>query len=165
MHFLTVSKWPHMGFALICQSCSQAVGTHFRRKGRWRRPMLRGGWHIAEIWKGQLVNNRITTPRERRLTRKLPQASGCELGHASSLGFTLQHTEQNMLSMSPLDNGNYERASAESGARTFVFMGKIWVFAARPDPTRPGPITLFKGLYLRNRMSDREAVFFDEYHL
>ena len=32
-------------------------------------------------------------------------------------------------------------------------------------PTRPGPITLFKVLYLRNRMSDRQAVFFDEYHL
>ena len=36
---------------------------------------------------------------------------------------------------------------------------------ARPDPARPGPITLFKALYLRNRMSDRQAVFFDEYHL
>ena len=35
----------------------------------------------------------------------------------------------------------------------------------RPDPARPGPITLFKVLYLRNRMSDRQAVFFDEYHL
>ena len=42
-------------------------------------------------------------------------------------------------------------------------------------PTRPDPITLFKALYLRNRMSDRQAVmtsmsdrqavFFDEYHL
>ena len=32
-------------------------------------------------------------------------------------------------------------------------------------PARPGPITLFKALYLRNRMSDRQAVFFDEYHL
>ena len=32
-------------------------------------------------------------------------------------------------------------------------------------PTRPGPNTLFKALYLRNRMSDRQAVFFDEYHL
>ena len=36
---------------------------------------------------------------------------------------------------------------------------------SRPDPTRPGPITLFKALYLRNRMSGRQAVFFDEYHL
>ena len=36
---------------------------------------------------------------------------------------------------------------------------------SRPDPARPGPITLFKALYLRNRMSDRQAVFFDEYHL
>ena len=36
---------------------------------------------------------------------------------------------------------------------------------SRPGPTRPGPITLFKVLYLRNRMSDRQAVFFDEYHL
>ena len=36
---------------------------------------------------------------------------------------------------------------------------------SRPDPTRPDPITLFKVLYLRNRMSDRQAVFFDEYHL
>ena len=61
--------------------------------------------------------------------------------------------------------GDYERASAASGASSFVFKGKIWVFAARPDPTRPDPITLFKGLYLRNRMSDRQAVFFDEYHL
>ena len=31
--------------------------------------------------------------------------------------------------------------------------------------TRPGPITLFKALYLRNRVSDRQAVFFGEYHL
>ena len=107
------------------------------------------------------------------------------------------------------------------------FKGKIWVFAARPDPARPGPapsrslkpyisgttclidkrsslmnttwmlklygmvtvlrqcrswhvaraklgvlwtarpgpIALFKALYLRNRTSDRQAVFFDEYHL
>ena len=36
---------------------------------------------------------------------------------------------------------------------------------SRPDPTRPDPITLFKVLYLRNRMADRQAVFFDEYHL
>ena len=36
---------------------------------------------------------------------------------------------------------------------------------SRPDPARPGPITLFKALYLSNRMSDRQAVFFDEYHL
>ena len=36
---------------------------------------------------------------------------------------------------------------------------------SRPDPTRPDPITLFKALYLGNRMSDRQAVFFDEYHL
>ena len=57
----------------------------------------------------------------------------------------------------------YERASAASAASSFVFKGKIGVFAARPDPTRP--ITLFKVLYLRNRMSDRQAVFFDEYHL
>ena len=60
---------------------------------------------------------------------------------------------------------NYERASAASGASSFVFKAKIWVFAARPGPTRPDPITLFKALYLRNRMSDRQAVFFDEYHL
>ena len=53
----------------------------------------------------------------------------------------------------------YERASS------FVFKGKILVFAARPGPARPGPITLFKALYLRNRMSDRQAVFFDECHL
>ena len=36
---------------------------------------------------------------------------------------------------------------------------------ARPGPARPDPITLFKALYLRNRMSDRQVVFFDEYHL
>ena len=36
---------------------------------------------------------------------------------------------------------------------------------SRPDPTRPGPITIFKSLYLRNRMSDWQAVLFDEYHL
>ena len=36
---------------------------------------------------------------------------------------------------------------------------------SRPGPARPGPITLFKVLYLRNRISDRQAVFFDEYHL
>ena len=36
---------------------------------------------------------------------------------------------------------------------------------SRPGPARPDPITLFKALYLRNRMSDRQAVFFDEYHL
>ena len=45
------------------------------------------------------------------------------------------------------------------------FKGKIWVFAARPGPARPDPITLFKVLHLRNHMSDRQAVFFDEYHL
>ena len=59
----------------------------------------------------------------------------------------------------------YERASAASGASSFVFKGKIWVFAARPYPARPDPITLFKALYLRNRMSDQQAVFFDEHHL
>ena len=36
---------------------------------------------------------------------------------------------------------------------------------SRHGPARPDPITLFKSLYLRNRMSDRQAVFFDEYHL
>ena len=36
---------------------------------------------------------------------------------------------------------------------------------SRPCPARPDPITLSKALYLRNRMSDRQAVFFDEYHL
>ena len=36
---------------------------------------------------------------------------------------------------------------------------------SRPDPARPDPNTLFKVLYHRNRMSDRQAVFFDEYHL
>ena len=34
-------------------------------------------------------------------------------------------------------SGNYERANAASGASSFEFKGKIWVFAARPDPTRP----------------------------
>ena len=38
-------------------------------------------------------------------------------------------------------------------------------YSRRPGPARPGPITLFKALYLRNRMSHRQAVFFDEYHL
>ena len=32
-------------------------------------------------------------------------------------------------------------------------------------PARPDPITLFKALYLRNRMPDRQAVFCGEYHL
>ena len=67
------------------------------------------------------------------------------------------------INLSPVVNAvllYYERASAASGASSFVFKGKIWVYAARPDP-----ITLFKALYLRNRMSDRQAVFFDEYHL
>ena len=34
-------------------------------------------------------------------------------------------------------------------------------------PTRPGqaPSRSLKVLYLRNRMSDRQAAFFDEYHL
>ena len=36
---------------------------------------------------------------------------------------------------------------------------------SRPGPARPDPITFFKALYLRNRMSDRQAVFFDEDHL
>ena len=31
----------------------------------------------------------------------------------------------------------YERANAASGASSFEFKGKIWVFAARPGPTRP----------------------------
>ena len=57
----------------------------------------------------------------------------------------------------------YERASAASGASSFVFKGKSEY--SRPDPARPGPITLFKVLYLRNCMSDRQAVFFDEYSL
>ena len=35
----------------------------------------------------------------------------------------------------------------------------------QPNPTRPGPITVGKVLYLENRKSDRQAVFFDEYHL
>ena len=64
-----------------------------------------------------------------------------------------------------IDPCYYERASAASGASSFEFKGKIWVFAARPGPARPDPSTLFKALYLRNRMSDRQAVFFDEYHL
>ena len=63
---------------------------------------------------------------------------------------------------------NYERASGASsyvtsGASSFVFKGKSEY--SRPDPARPDPITLFKVLYLRNRMSDRQAGFFDEYHL
>ena len=37
------------------------------------------------------------------------------------------------------DEPYYERASAASGASSFVFKEKIWVFAARPDPTRPDP--------------------------
>ena len=41
-----------------------------------------------------------------------------------------------------------------------VARAKLGVGLARPDP-----ITLFKALYLRNRMSDRQPVFFDEYHL
>ena len=49
----------------------------------------------------------------------------------------------------------YERASAASGASSFSYLRE----------KRPGPITLFKTLYLRNRMSDQQAVFFDEYHL
>ena len=57
----------------------------------------------------------------------------------------------------------YERARAASGASSFVFKEKYEY--SLPDPTRPGPITIFKSLYLRNRMSDRQAVFFDEYHL
>ena len=59
-------------------------------------------------------------------------------------------------------NSSYERASAASGASSFEFKGKILSIRG---PARPGPITLFKALYLRNRMSDRQAVFFDEYHL
>ena len=35
----------------------------------------------------------------------------------------------------------------------------------KSEYSRPDPITLFKALYLGNRMSDRQAVFFDEYHL
>ena len=35
----------------------------------------------------------------------------------------------------------------------------------KSEYSRPGPITFFKALYLRNRMSHRQAVFFDEYHL
>ena len=35
----------------------------------------------------------------------------------------------------------------------------------KSEYSRPDPITFFKALYLRNRMSDRQAVFFDEYHL
>ena len=59
----------------------------------------------------------------------------------------------------------YERAISASVASSFEFNGKITFFAARPGPTRPDPITFFKVLYLRNRIYDRQAVFFDEYHL
>ena len=75
------------------------------------------------------------------------------------------------------DKINYERARGASGASSFVTSERAQraerVLSylrekseySRPGPARPDPITLFKALYLRNRMSDRQAVFFDEYHL
>ena len=63
----------------------------------------------------------------------------------------------------------YERASAASRASSFSYLREKSEFSlpgpARPGPAQPGPITLFKTIYLRDRMSDRQAVFFDEYHL
>ena len=56
------------------------------------------------------------------------------------------NSEQSLGFYSDAIINNYERASAASGASSFVFKGKIWVFAARPGPTRPDPITLFKAL-------------------
>ena len=53
---------------------------------------------------------------------------------------------------------------AQRAERVLSYLRKKSEYS-RPDPTRPDPITLFKALYLRNRMSDRQAVFFDEYHL
>ena len=53
---------------------------------------------------------------------------------------------------------------AQRAQRVLSYLRKKSEYS-RPDPARPGPITLFKALYLRNRMSDRQAVFFDEYHL
>ena len=50
------------------------------------------------------------------------------------------------------------------GWRVGMTMSNIQLGNMRPGPARPDPITLFKTLYLRNRMSDRQAVFFDEYH-
>ena len=54
--------------------------------------------------------------------------------------------------------------TSERAERVLSYLTEKYEYS-RPGPARPGPITLFKALYLRNRMSDRQAVFFDEYHL
>ena len=53
---------------------------------------------------------------------------------------------------------------AQRAERVLSYLREKFEYS-RPGPARPDPITLFKALYLRNRMSDRQAVFFDEYHL
>ena len=57
----------------------------------------------------------------------------------------------------------YERVSA-ANERVHLRLGGKSEYS-RPNPAQPGPITVGKALYLENRKSDRQAVFFDEYHL
>ena len=52
-----------------------------------------------------------------------------------------------------------------SGIFDGFFKAGLVPLREKSEYSRPGPITLFKALYLRNHMSDRQAVFFDEYHL
>ena len=40
------------------------------------------------------------------------------------------------------------------------YITEIWVCAARPNPTRPDPVTLLRSLYLWNGLTDSRAVFF-----
>ena len=44
------------------------------------------------------------------------------------------------------------------------FKGEISVCAARPNPTRPDPMTLLRSLYLWNGLTDSRAVFFVRCH-
>ena len=52
-------------------------------------------------------------------------------------------------------------SGARSAERVLLwFKGEISVCAARPDPTRPDPVTLLRSLYLWNGLIDSRAVFF-----
>ena len=53
-----------------------------------------------------------------------------------------------------------------SGARSAEFFCGLWEKSeyARPNPTRPDPITLLRSLYLWNGLTDSRTVFFVRCH-
>ena len=54
-------------------------------------------------------------------------------------------------------------SGARSAERVFCGLGEKSKYA-RPDPTRPDPITLLRSLYLWNGLTDSRAVFFVRCH-